>query len=67
MTSTAVSSPEAIFAAVSAAVSLMMVVSSWRSVLPQDLRHLETLLLLGRGAGERLLGGERRTDLVRRA
>jgi hypothetical protein len=34
-------------------------------VLPQDLRHLETLLLLGRGAGERLLGGERGTDLVR--
>src|SRR3954470_14806794 len=35
------------------------------SVFLQDLRHLETLLLLGRGAGERLLGGERGTDLVR--
>src|SRR4051794_35328920 len=34
------------------------------SVFLQDLRHLETLLLLGRGAGERLLGGEAGADLV---
>src|SRR4051812_28364254 len=64
VTSTAVRSPEATFAAISAAVSLMMSVMVVL-VLPQDLRHLETLLLLGRGAGERLLGGERGTDLVR--
>src|SRR4051812_26777787 len=63
VTSTAVSSPDAILAAIPAAVSLMMSVMFF--VLPQDLRHLETLLLLGRGARERLLGGERRTDLVR--